>query len=58
MANSTAVSIDNVSPERMGLYFSRTDVENYLQGLWPNVALKDFKITVRVRPSSLRVSDT
>jgi hypothetical protein len=47
MSTNVACTIDNVSPERMGLYFSRSDVEAYLRELWPKVALSEFKISVR-----------
>ena len=50
MASNTAITIDNVSPERMGLYFSRSDVEKYLNELWPDIALKDYRITVCIGP--------
>ena len=49
MSTNTACTIDNVSPERMGLYFSRSDVEDYLHEIWPQLPMTDFQISVSSR---------
>lgn len=41
-----------VTPERMGLYYDRKDIETYLKELWPDIPLERFRIRVSHPPAS------
>lgn len=45
---------DNVSKERMGTYFCKKDLEDFLLETWPENVLGDFQVKVQVLLTIIR----